>query len=266
MKPESEFLQYSKKGWYQDVPELMKRVDRLYERLVEKGAPDKWTLTRDKIIEARGWAPATRYILPRFQQVLQQMPCFYIPKNFHPGPMFVFPVRDVYGNFIMAQSKPLYPFLVNREGEVMKYAQLGSKAELKGPAWLGNDPETIASIIKQRAVMLVEGPFDILAARLLAPENLPILSPLTKTVGRQHLEWLRILGVEKLFLMFDNEEAKHGRKVGAGNESMDELKYNIEKRYSELKVNILLCQSDPSDALRTALSARALTKFLHSIL
>jgi hypothetical protein len=92
----------------------------------------------------------------------------------------------------------------------------------------------------------VEGAFDILAARLVCPD-VPILSSLTKMLGKHHLAYLTMLGVNQLVLMFDNEEAKGDRSMGAGNMSMAQQAATIKT----MQVTTIDCPaSDPSEALK----------------
>lgn len=111
-------------------------------------------------------------------------------------------MRSADGTFLSAQTRPLEGSALAITGK--RYRWIGDKSKFIGPNWLGNDPLTLKLIIEQRKVICVEGPFDILAMRLMCPE-LPSLTPLTKTLGRHHIAYLRMLGVTSLLLMYDNE-------------------------------------------------------------
>jgi hypothetical protein len=245
--------------WYQDIPKLIAETDKLYERIVAKGLPGKLQLTRQKILQERGWSPSLAYTEKNLDPVLSELGCFYIPKVMMPGPIFVFPLRDLDGNYPRAQTKPLEGSSEFGEGKG-KYRWIGEQTS--GPSWFGNSPAMIKRIIERRSVILVEGAFDLIAARLLAPDA-PLLCPLTKKIGGKHEAYLRMLGVQKLYLMFDNEKPKDADyDIGMGNLSMRVLSNQIKT----MKTEILLCpSSDPSDALKSLLKARALKSLLTSV-
>ena len=92
----------------------------------------------------------------------------------------------------------------------------------------------------------MEGPFDLLALRLLCPLY-PTMSPLTKRLGKQHVAYLRILGVRRLLLMYDNE--------AQGVESMEQQ----ERQIGDMQVIPCTCpKKDPSKALEKYEWARML--------
>jgi hypothetical protein len=190
--------------WFRtDVPRIIAETKLIYQRLVEK-YPDKTleATTIQKIIQERHWEESLPIYEGRFRDVVTRLGCLYIPKLIIPGPAFIFPMRSADGTYPRAQTKPL-------EGSALwsvdgKYQYVGDKEKYIGPNWLGNDPETIRQIIETQSVMCVEGPFDLLAMRLICP-SFPIMSPLTKKVGKNHIAYLRILGVKRLLLMYDNE-------------------------------------------------------------
>jgi hypothetical protein len=244
----------SDKWWETDVNKVISETEALYTRLVAI-APEKnkLALTKAKIIEARGWAPTLRMYDKHFEQVLKQLEFFYVPNRIVPGPAFVFPIRDVDGKYTCAQTKPL-------DGSALagtsKYRFIGGKPA--GPRWLGNDHATLKKIIDYRKVVIVEGPFDLLAARLVCPD-VPIMSPLTKLLGKNHLAYLRMLGVVNLLLMYDNEEAKGNKTEGAGNLSMAQQAAFIKT----MRVSPLICPySDPSACLKNPLSAEKLRSII----
>jgi hypothetical protein len=231
------------KWWETDVARIINETDTFYNRLVKVHPhKNKLALTKSKIIECRRWGPTTKLYDANFEQILTQMGIFYVPSRITPGPSIIFPIRDVGGTYPTAQTYPM-------EGSVLsgklksKYHFIG--VELVGPRWLGNDYTTIKRIVDLRKVVIVEGSFDLLAAKLLCPD-LPILSPLTKKLGGDHITYLRMLGVRDIFLMYDNEEAWNGGKDGAGNLSMQQQKEDIKT----MVVTPLLCpKDDPSECL-----------------
>lgn len=240
------------KPWYEtDVPRVTHETDLLYARLIEKDPhKTKISVTKEKIIEAREWAPSLKIYEKQFDQVLTQLGYFYVPKLVIPGPAFIFPIRGFEGKYTMAQTKPLEGSSLSLQG--MKYRYIGDKPVV--PRWLGNDFPTLKKIIDLKKVMVVEGSFDLLAAKLVCPD-MPILSPLTKTLGKKHIAYLRMLGVRDVLMMFDNEEAKGKDKDGAGNMSMAQHAASIKT----MKVHILTCpKSDPSSCLKHPVYAEKL--------
>lgn len=241
----------NKKWWESDVNKVIEETEIFYTRVAER-YPDKAKipLTKKKIIEARLWTPTLRMYDKHFDEVLKQLGFFYVPNRIIPGPCFVFPIRDVDGKFTCAQTKPLEGSVLTVPG--MKYRYIGSKPI--GPRWLGIDHTTLKKIIDLRKVAVVEGPFDLLAARLMCPE-FPIISPLTKMLGKQHIAYLRMLGVQDLFLMYDNEVGKGGKSMGAGNTSAEQQAAYIKT----MNVKVLTCpQSDPSECLKNSIFASEL--------
>ena len=244
-----------KPWWETDVTRVLSEVNDFYER-VEKLYPDKGKIpfTKKKIIEVRGWAPTTYMFEAHFDAVLKQLGFVYIPNRVKPGPTFIFPILDVDGNYTCAQTKPSEGSVLCFSG--MKYRYIGGKPI--GPRWLGMDAATIKKIMELRKVVVVEGGFDLLAARLMAPD-IPIVSPLTKKLGWSHLMFLRMLSVTEVLLMYDNEEAKTGRGEGAGNVSMEQQIAAVKT----MKLSALICpKSDPSTCLQNPDSAKKLRERL----
>lgn len=242
-----------------DVPTLMAETDKLYDRIVQK-APDKTklALTAQKIIEERQWKESLPLYKDRLEETIMQLGYFYVPRIMQPGPAFVFPMRDPKERYTRAQTKPLPGSVLAYQD--MKYRYIGSKetrfidGEIEGffgPVWLGNDSETLGKIIKARQVMVVEGPFDLLACRLMAPDY-PILSPVSKTLGKEHMIYLFILGVKRLLTMMDNDEA--GKRAI----------YGLKRGYNRgIRIEALQCPShDPSDALMFWSRARQLREMI----
>ena len=229
-------------GWWQEIPRLISRSLEIYEKL-EK---DPVQVTAKQIIAHREWMVTEEEIMP----AVRDLEFLYIPKRLFPGPMFLFPQKDTEGR-LKAQTKPLH----NVFGD-SKYYSIGTTQEFLGPLWLGNSDNTLELIIKNKLVMLVEGPFDLLACRILAP-HVPIMSSRTKTIGKKHQDYLRILGVKEIALMYDNEPS------GAGEKAMQALKREIKT----MKVSPLTCPThDPSDCLKSAVKKEALKSMLEQVI
>lgn len=228
--------------WYlkDAVPKLIATVNAKFEQARAAGQTyTRNSVTQQKIVECRRWQAALPLLEKNFDRVLTELDIFYVPKQVVPGPMIVFPMWDIYGVATRAQTKPFEGSIMTGSG---KYMYLGLKSkEFAGPSWLGHDAATLKRIIEQKRVVLVEGPFDMLANRLVAPD-VPTLSPLTKTLGKEHIAYLRMLGVEVIYLMFDNEKPKEGYDIGSGEISMRVLQRDVK----EMKVEILYCPSDDS--------------------
>lgn len=234
-------------AWYQKVPDLVQKINGLYAEATAAGKTyTKLSITQQKVLEAREWQAALPLIQKNFDRILTELNCFYVPKTVQPGPMIVFPMRDVFGIATRAQTKPFEGSAEHGAGKYM-YLGLPSK-EFAGPSWLGNDSATLRRIIERRWVVLVEGAFDLMACRLVCPD-VPSLSPLTKSLGPSHQAYLRMLGVDTIFLMFDNEKPKdEDHDMGGGEISMRALKRDIK----DMKVDILYCPaSDPAQCLKT---------------
>jgi hypothetical protein len=181
-----------------------------------------------------------------------------LPKALRPGPCFMFPLRDLEGRYNAAQVRPLedsYLFLKDR-----KYRTLGTDNAFSGPHWFGNDPATVQRIIEKRKVCLVEGPFDVLACKVLVPDA-PVISSLTKGVGEDHVDYLRILGVKTIVTLFDYEQSGQGAK-GA-----EDTKWHVEEKYKSgiQVINQTGAGSDPSDALKRESLIMELRYFLREL-
>jgi hypothetical protein len=226
--------------WFHDIPKVMEKTDALYAELVKAGKTSgRNETTKKKIYENRGWLK--RFVEPNFDSVLNRLQVFYLPKALRPGPAFVFPLRDLEGRYNQAQCRPFpesYLFMPDH-----KYRRLGTEKPFKGPLWFGNDLATIEQVIKKETVCLVEGPFDLLACKLLVPDA-PVLTPLTKGIGEDQLDYLLILGVKHIVIMFDNEKSGQGRR-GA------ELAKSRAERGGVETHSVSCPATDPSDALKT---------------
>ena len=249
-------MRWSEQWWY-SVPELIRKTEEFYRRNAEaKPGVDLLTVTTQKIIEARRWQPALPFIKNNFAQVLTESKVSYVPRTYEPGALFLFPIRDIDGVYRRAQTNPCVGSTLFGEG---KYHWIGEK--IAGPNWLGNDSATLARIMKEQYAVLVEGPYDWLACRLIAPE-VPVLSPLTKSISEKHEKYLRMLGCKVLYLMFDNErpDTAKGHDLGGGNLSMRVIKSKI--KTMEIVIRLLKGGNDPAAALESVWGARALKEIL----
>lgn len=240
-----------------DIPALLAEVDAKFADATARGKTfTKLSVTKDKIIEMRKWEQAVKLIEPNFDRVLTDLKITYVPRQIRPGPMVVFPIMDVDGEFNYAQTKPVEGSEFYSESK--KYYYLGT--EPIGPRWLGNDPETIRKILKTRSVVVVEGPYDFLACRLVAPD-VPVMCPLSKTLGPKHIAYLRLLGVRHLAFMLDNEDS------GVGQKAMAYQSRQVQK-LPNVRTSILLVKAtgggDPSLCLQTQEGARKLKSQLTS--
>ena len=227
--------------WNKDLNELRSRTEKLYEKI----GRDMWQVTAEKMIALRGWKVKESEVIP----VLQELGVYYVPKKMVPGPLYVFPKVDAAGHVTSAQTKPLHELFGPG-----KYHTLGvSQKVFLGPTWIGNSDETLEKILRLHSATLVEGPFDLVAAKILAP-NLPIMSSLTKSVGDKHMAYLKILGVKRLYLLFDHDEAGEKSKI-------------ILQKVLDIKVEAIgECPGDdPSGALKTVGTKLALRRVLKTI-
>lgn len=251
-------------GPWQDVQWLIDAAQQFYaEHVTPKGLGDQFTLAQARIMEHRKWEPARPLIESNFDEVLRDLNIFYLPKQVDPGPGIVFPQRDIYGRFTYGKFRPFYD-LVLKAGPA-KYAFLGKKDQIQGPIWFGNTDRTLLNIGKARFVILVEGFFDLLACRLLCPD-LPILSTGTKSINDEHIYYLQMLGVERIYLMFDNETAsKEGEEEGAGNKAMRIIS-NLYSKKTNIDFRTLGCPNDDASlCLESGRGAKLLRDVLQKI-
>lgn len=246
---------------YNDVGWLLTETDKCWDMIVARGGPDKYSSLVKRTIEERKWGPSVPLIRGNFKRVFDELGYVYVPKQMQPGPMFVFPIRSLDGMIRHCQSRPLPGSA--EYAEKKKYMWLRPQEEKTSePSWLGNDPGTIQRIIDYRFVVLVEGAFDLLAARLLEPD-LPIMSSLTKALGSGHEKYLQILGVNKIWGLMDNEQQPAKGRIAAGKFSMQVMRDKI----TSMEFKILNCpSSDPSKALESPIKARQLQRLLHTLL
>jgi hypothetical protein len=244
------------KPQWEDFTWLSAQTARLYERIQEKNPSiTLLSLTRDKIVEHRGWAPSLPLIKNHLDAAIQELGIFYVPAVMQPGPMFVFPILSLDGSCKYAQTKPLSGSVTFKAERPYKF--IGE--EVLGPRWFGNTPETLKALIRMQSVVTPEGPFDLLACRALGVQ-VPSLSSLTKKLGAKHQAYLRLLGVKRLHLLFDNELPKGNRTKGQGNLAMDAM-----PAIEGIEIRKMLCSaSDPSDCLKNKITATRLKDLLES--
>ena len=236
------------KKWWDDIPTLTTKVRKLYTKLEDKGNSDIITATYKKIISERKWGPVESIIHNNLLDVIKEHGIYYIPKGFEPGPMFVFPQYDVDGIPMKAQTKPLYDI-----GNGSKYWIAGDRDNFLGPSWLGNSDKMIERILNEKYVVVIEGTFDFVAVRALCPE-IPALCSLTKKLGYKQEAYLRMLGVETLYLMFDQDEQ--------GIQAAELTK----KIYKSMQVELVKTPAkDASKALENRNHANILKDILYSI-
>ncbi len=248
------------KGPWHDVEWLLSEVDTYFREEVEpKGLGDRFTVTAARIMEHRRWAASRALIEANMDSILRELNIFYVPKTMDPGPALVFPLQDVYGRYKSGKIRPFYE-LVFKAGPA-KYSFLGKKENVVGPSLFGMSDATLVNMGKTRSAILVEGYFDTLACRLLVP-SAPVVSTGTKTVSEEHVHYLRMLGVQNIYLMFDNEAAKEGKEEGAGNQAMRILSAVL-GRSTGLNIQALGCPNeDASMCLENYRSAFLLKQIL----
>lgn len=252
------------KGPWQDVEWLIDTTRKFYdEHVTPKGLGDMYTVAATRIMEHRNWSASKVMIEGNMDAVLRELNIFYVPKQVDPGPGLVFPYLDLYGKYRSGRFRPFYA--LEMKGSPVKYALFGQKA-LIGPTWFGNTDQGILRAARHKFVMLVEGPFDLLACRLLVPE-FPVFSTGTKTVNDDHIAYLRMLGVNHVYLMFDNEDpSKEGEVEGAGNKAA-RIVANTYRNKVPMEFSVLNCpNNDPSQCLERSRPAKALKDQLEKIL
>lgn len=245
------------KGSHQNVPWLLDQVRELFAtKVVPKGGPTLLRKTAEVVVKLRGWESTEHLFRGRMEFILEELAIAYVPKIMQPGPGIVFPMLDVRDRYTLGRFCPMYDLRI--KDDLAKYAFLGKKADTIGPNWLGMSHATIRSIIDHKLAVLVEGPFDLLACRLVAPD-VSVLSTGTKTFNDMHVDHLCMLGCKVLHLMFDADDA--GEKAASylartWNTKLDGL----------MTVQTQRCPAaDPSDALRRAASTNQLKNRLEAL-
>ena len=202
-----------------------------------------------KVVQHRGWAGVNPEHLLR---AVEELGVIYIPTDLGPGPGLLFPIEDVTGTILRLQIRLLGE---GPEHYGMKYMSLVNREAFIGPAWLGNDDETLEAIIQSHEVLLVEGPLDLLAIRT-AGCPIPSLSTTSKRVTKLHWAYLRILGITQIYTLFDQDASEVGQKAA---EALTRNKFGI-------SVKAMTCPSkDPAEALKSPISARILRRMLANL-
>ena len=221
---------------------LLDELEVLYRKAIKLGKVETVAKTAmKKAIAYRKWCEG----IPRADllRAIEDLEMIYVPTGVGPGPAFLFPVRDVTGEVRRAHLR-----MVDDSVYGFRYISLMNPEKFIGPGWLGDDDTTLEAIIQSRTVSLVEGPFDLVALRTAEP-RLPALCSLSKRMGRDHWDALKVLGVEQVFPMFDNEKSKQGENA----------MHLMGEQHREFQVFPLTCSAkDPSDALRSPAKFEAL--------
>lgn len=208
-----------RRGPWQDVEWLIAETQAFYDaNITPKGLGDRFSVAAAKIVEQRNWGDSQRLFKGHMEEIVRELGIFYVPKQMDPGPGIVFPQQDITGRNTHGKFHPFYELVL--KDTPVKYANLGNKDLVQGPNWFGHTDVTIQRAIETKSAFLVEGYYDLLAARLMAPWA-PILSNGTKSISDDHILYLRMLGVTHIYLMFDNEAPKEGKTLGAGNQAME---------------------------------------------
>jgi hypothetical protein len=226
--------------WAQ-VNTLIAELGTMYEQAIKAGKVGSPADTAvRKLIQYRGWCPQVSQAAIR--RVVEELEIIYVPKGLGPGPGILFPMRDLTGEVLRLHIRLLDD---GPERFKMKYMSLiDDKERFLGPAWLGADEPTLQAIIATGEVLIVEGPLDLAAVRIM---NCPVpsLSPTTKKLTDDHWDYLRVLGVQRLYTLLDNEQSQVGEKAAHW---MGRNPYGIEVAECRCPVK------DPSDALQSPLT------------
>lgn len=249
------------KGPFQNVPYLIEQTSLLYDQqIIPKGGPTMFQAAAERCIDHRGWRPSLPLFEQNLEPVLRELGVFYVPKQLAPGPGFVFPKLDTTRSPASGKFNPFgWKLLINNTPA--KYALLGLGFEFKGPHWIGNSDHMLKLIIEKRTVALVEGPWDLIAARVIAPDA-PVLTSETKTLNEMHWAYLKVLGVRNIAFLFDNEvSTKRPDGLGAGALASSGMAEEA-KKYG-FKTSLLRCPAqDPSKALLRKESAITMKNML----
>lgn len=236
--------------WATNPQLLLANLEKTYTKALQLGKIETVAKTTlKKAVANRGWhfAPDD----PKMLAVVEDLGMIYVPQGLEPGPGFLFPIRDVTGDIKRAHIRLVNDDQYARYGG--KYLSLVDKHLFIGPPWLGNDEATLEAIIQTGEVLVMEGPFDLAACRYAAPE-VPSLCSLTKRLGKLHWAYLKILGVQRVYVMFDDEESGRGKEAA-------EI---LVRRNPEFEIIPITCPAhDPSDALRSSKKDRVLRKVLY---
>ena len=236
---------WSDQPWAQDPQHLVSLLEKVYGAAVRAGKiRSVATVTVKKMMAFRNWTP--KIPLSNLLEVVDDLGVAYVPNDVPPGPAFLFPIPDV-----TLETKRLQIRLCDEAQFDLRYVTVGDKNKFIGPMWFGADDENLQRIIRSSAVLVVEGPFDLLAVRTMVPE-FPALCPMGKRLTEGHLDYLQLCGVEKIITLWDADDA------GRAASSRDV------KRFRTLSLDLrsrMTCK-DPADALRNYESAFALRDLL----
>lgn len=234
--------------WAKDPAVLIDILENLYRQAMRLGKVTRPALTTmKKVMAQRRWCMAVP--LDQLLTAVENIELVYVPAGVGPGPAFAFAIRDVSGDI-----KRLHLRLHDPEVYGMRYLSIMVKDSFVGPAWIGADETTLAKIIQTGSVLVVEGPFDLLAVRTVAPE-IPSLSPLSKRLTRQHVAYLSMLGVDRINVMWDEDQA--GDKA---------TRTTVQKLKSQFTVTPVECPGpDPAECLCSVRGMYGLNAVLHSL-
>lgn len=189
---------------------------------------DWLTLSCKKLISFRQWDATVDELRP----VLEQSGVRYIPATHLTEPAFLFPIISPLGNMTLAQVRYVRPIGLSE----MRYQTLGHMFWHCGPLWFGMDEPTRSLIIQSRTVMIVEGPMDVLACRVILGPYIPVICGLGKNLTAKHETDLHLLGVRKVLCMWDQDEAGSSA--------------TMPKTFRE-RVKLRCPTKDPSDCLKS---------------
>jgi hypothetical protein len=205
--------------------------------------------TKQHIIKSRKWVISPKQLDP-IVNGSEPNPVRYITQRVgdgYEGGGYFFPIYDPAGLCPMAQIRWSKPSLHKN----MKTMFIGTASELNGPKWCGMTQDTVRQIMERRQLLLVEGPFDQMACRVALGSDYPVVSCFGSLLTHQHIQDLQILGVRKIVLMFDADEAgERGAKI-------------LRDKALPFRVEKLKCPaSDPSDCLQDERTFRTLSNLL----
>lgn len=186
--------------WAKSPSVLLESLESFYRKAIQNGKViDPAQTTAKRVMIQRAWCPTVNS--EKLLNAVKDVELVYVPTGVGPGPGFLFPIRDVSGDI-----RRLHIRVNDEAANGSRYITLQEKNAFIGPAWVGADDATLARIIKSGQVLVVEGPFDLLAVRSLVPE-LPSLSPLSKRLTKNHVSYLYMLGVQHIHVLWDADEA-----------------------------------------------------------
>ena len=238
---------WNSEPWAQSPNVLLEDLEIKYRLAMHLGkveTPAKTTCK--KLMAAREWCDSVPQ--DTLLQAVEDLEAIYVLKDVPPGPGILFPIRDVTGEIRRVHIRVNDPKVYGS-----RYLSITDTDNFIGPPWLGMDDATLLAIIQTHTVIVMEGPFDLLAIRTLEPK-LPAVSSLTKKLGEGHWDYLKILGVKRIYVMFDNEA--QGKLAASA----------MQERHKDFEITSVLCPAhDPSDAMKTPQKLSALRRILHTL-